>query len=186
MCSIKWPNSVRYFLIPIYIESILKKYYKEILVQFHNPFFQLKIVYSYVFEVADSEYLLGFYSTALVSKILLFLRIRVTITNHNYCSCMYFGIAYQMQLHEFFLKCINNAVAWIVLLTHIANHIKLHEFYRIANLISPKLEQYCANEVDILNQRPQLHRNTLFLVEKEGVVKLPKYFILIMKVLWNG
>ena len=31
-------------------------------------------------------------------------------------------------------------------------------------LISPKLEQYCANKV-IRNQRPRLRRNTLILVE---------------------
>ena len=32
-------------------------------------------------------------------------------------------------------------------------------------LISPKLEQYCANKAVIRNKRPRLHRNTLFLVE---------------------
>ena len=37
--------------------------------------------------------------------------------------------------------------------------------------ISPKLEHYCANEVDISNQRPGLHTNTLILVEKAGVIK---------------
>ena len=51
---------------------------------------------------------------------------------------------------------------------HRANDMKLHEFYRNPNLISPKLSQYCANEVDNWNQRLELHRNTLFLVDKAG------------------
>ena len=42
------------------------------------PLFDPKLVYSYVIEVADSESDLGFFSTALVSEIFLFLRIRVT------------------------------------------------------------------------------------------------------------
>ena len=44
------------------------------------PLFDLKIkiVYSYVIEVADSESDLGLHCRALVSEILLFLRIRVT------------------------------------------------------------------------------------------------------------
>ena len=42
------------------------------------PLFDLKVVYSYVIEVADSESELGMFSTALVLEVLLFLRIRVT------------------------------------------------------------------------------------------------------------
>ena len=34
--------------------------------------------------------------------------------------------------------------------------------------ISPKLEQYCANQDQIRNQRPRLRRNTLFLGQDEG------------------
>ena len=41
----------------------------------------------------------------------------------------------------------------------------VHSSERSEMLISFKLEQYCANKVVILNQRPQLRRNTLFLVE---------------------
>ena len=42
------------------------------------PLFRLKLVYSYVIEVADSEYQLLFSHKLLVSEILLFLRIRVS------------------------------------------------------------------------------------------------------------
>ena len=42
------------------------------------PLFDLKIVYSYVIEVADSESDLGLHDKPLVSEILIFLRIRVT------------------------------------------------------------------------------------------------------------
>ena len=42
------------------------------------PLFDLKIVYSYVIEVADSESDLGLHGRALVSEIMVFLRIRVT------------------------------------------------------------------------------------------------------------
>ena len=42
------------------------------------PLFDLKLVYSYVFEVADSESDLGSHGKALVSEIMVFLRIRVT------------------------------------------------------------------------------------------------------------
>ena len=46
---------------------------------------RLKLVYSYVIEVADSEYQLHLHYKALVSEILLFLRIRVTyIFQFNY------------------------------------------------------------------------------------------------------
>ena len=34
--------------------------------------------------------------------------------------------------------------------------------------IPPKLDLYCTNQDQIRNQRPQLRRNTLFLVEKWG------------------
>ena len=40
--------------------------------------FELKLMYSYVIELADSESDRGFFSTALVSEIMVFLRIRVT------------------------------------------------------------------------------------------------------------
>ena len=40
------------------------------------PLFDLKIVYSYVIEVADSESDLGLHGKTLVLKILIFLRIR--------------------------------------------------------------------------------------------------------------
>ena len=42
------------------------------------PLFDLKIVYSYVIEVADSESDLGLHGRALVSEIMVFFRIRVT------------------------------------------------------------------------------------------------------------
>ena len=42
------------------------------------PLFDLKIVYSYVIEDADSESNLGLHGRALVSEIMVFLRIRVT------------------------------------------------------------------------------------------------------------
>ena len=41
----------------------------------------------------------------------------------------------------------------------------VHFSERAKMLISPKLEQYCANKVVIRNQRPRLRRNTIFLVE---------------------
>ena len=42
------------------------------------PLFDQKLVYSYVIELADSESDLGLFSTALVSEIMVFFRIRVT------------------------------------------------------------------------------------------------------------
>ena len=42
------------------------------------PLFDLKLVYSYVIEVADSESDLGLHGKPLVSKKMVFLRIRVT------------------------------------------------------------------------------------------------------------
>ena len=42
------------------------------------PLFDLKLVYSYVTDVADSESDLGLHGRALVSEIMVFLRIRVT------------------------------------------------------------------------------------------------------------
>ena len=42
------------------------------------PLFELKLMYSYVIELADSESDLGFFNSALVSEIMVFLRIRVT------------------------------------------------------------------------------------------------------------
>ena len=42
------------------------------------PFFDLKLVYSYVIEVADSESDLGLHGKPLVSEKMVFLRIRVT------------------------------------------------------------------------------------------------------------
>ena len=52
----------------------------EILVLLYNPppLFDLKIAYSYVIEVADSEYQLRFRRRPLVSEIFIFPRIRVT------------------------------------------------------------------------------------------------------------
>ena len=47
------------------------------------PFFDQKLVYSYVIELADFESDLGFFSTALVSEIMVFLRIRVTCIFFN-------------------------------------------------------------------------------------------------------
>ena len=44
----------------------------------HTPLFDLKLVYSYVIEVADSESDLGLHGKALDSAIMVFLRIRVT------------------------------------------------------------------------------------------------------------
>ena len=48
------------------------------------PLFDLKIVYFYVIEVADSESDLGLHDLALVSKIQVFARTRVAITIENY------------------------------------------------------------------------------------------------------
>ena len=48
------------------------------------PLFDLKIVYYYVIEVADSESDLGLHGKALVLEIHVFARIRVTITIENY------------------------------------------------------------------------------------------------------
>ena len=48
-----------------------------------NPSVYLKIVYSYVIEVAESESDLGWHDKALVSKIFVFLRIRMIITIEN-------------------------------------------------------------------------------------------------------
>ena len=42
------------------------------------PLFDVKLVYSYVIEFADSESDFGLHGKALVSEILLFIRIRVT------------------------------------------------------------------------------------------------------------
>ena len=53
------------------------------------PLFNLKIVYSYVIEVADSESELGLHGKALVLKIMVFLQIRVTCIfqlNDLYCT----------------------------------------------------------------------------------------------------
>ena len=51
----------------------------------YPPLFDLKLVYSYIIEVPDSEYDFDLFSTTLVSKILLFLRIRVSyIFQYNY------------------------------------------------------------------------------------------------------
>ena len=46
----------------------------------HPTISDLKIVYSYVFETADSESDLSLHSSALISEIFAFLRKRVTIT----------------------------------------------------------------------------------------------------------
>ena len=43
-------------------------------------FFDLKLMYSYVIEIAESEYNLGLHGKALLSKILLFLQIKMTKT----------------------------------------------------------------------------------------------------------
>ena len=44
----------------------------------YPPLFDLKLVYFYVIEVADSESDFGLHGKALVSEILLFIQIRVT------------------------------------------------------------------------------------------------------------
>ena len=51
---------------------------KKELVGTPPPLFVLKIVYSYVIEAADSKSDLGLYGRALVSEMMVFLRIRVT------------------------------------------------------------------------------------------------------------
>ena len=51
---------------------------KSVLLYKKTPLFDLKIGYSYVIEVADSEYQLRFRRRPLVSEIFIFPRIRVT------------------------------------------------------------------------------------------------------------
>ena len=50
----------------------------SVLVNTPPPLFDLKVVYSYVIQVADSESDLGLHGKALVSEILIFLQLRVT------------------------------------------------------------------------------------------------------------
>ena len=50
------------------------------------PLFELRIVYSYVIEVADSESDLGLCKWSLIFEVFAFLRIRVTITIDNYST----------------------------------------------------------------------------------------------------
>ena len=59
------------------------------LVENPPPLFDLKLVYSYVIEVADPESDLGLHGRALVSEIMVFLRIRVTcifLLNDRFCT----------------------------------------------------------------------------------------------------
>ena len=70
----------------------------EILALLYNPpppLFDLKLVYSYVIEIADSESKFDMHGKALVSEILLFIRIKVTYISSNKIN-MY------LQLNDFF------------------------------------------------------------------------------------
>ena len=62
----------------------------------HPSAFWLKLVYSYVIEVADFEYQLHLHHKALVLKIHVFAWIKVTITIENYSIYLLFlGITYK-------------------------------------------------------------------------------------------
>ena len=52
--------------------------------------FDLKIIYSYVIEVADFETELGFYNRGLIVDLFAFLLIRMTITIENYSTCHFY------------------------------------------------------------------------------------------------
>ena len=71
---IEWKYSYR---IKVYSSDSIKTKFGTGL-QPPPPLVDIKIVYSYVIEVADSESDLGLHGKALVSEILVFLRIRVT------------------------------------------------------------------------------------------------------------
>ena len=58
---------------------------------YNPPFFDLKLVYSYVFEVADFESDLAYHHISLVSEIFVFLLLRAIITSklmqlHVFCN----------------------------------------------------------------------------------------------------
>ena len=83
----KYRMEIRYFCFEPFLDFknystdfyFILKLFVEFWVLLENPpHFELKLMYSYVIELADSKSDLVFFSSALVSEIMVFLRIRVT------------------------------------------------------------------------------------------------------------
>ena len=121
-------------------------------------------MYSYVIYNADSKSDLGLHGKVLVSKILLFLRIKMTKTIEKPSKTPQKPLkpssTHNSQKHQkkFWPRC-----TWPRRPSR--PHAYSRRWFAISR-ISPKLELYRANQDRIRNQRPLLGRNTLFLGRK--------------------